>query len=167
MLHSTGLRTYDIILKVDGKPVHGLPAEDVTNLLRGDPYTTLTLVLGKYPQESQSLTHKLGVDDGSKTVVSLSSLENDSPGAQSSDPLHAGIFPFIIDGYICSFTSGLSGQWALTRMPLQMPRCSKLSLRDVFVSAGIDWQSSITHALREYEKSKVVASQPRQTCLHM
>lgn len=108
MLHSTGLRPYDIILKVDGKPVHGLPAEDVTNLLRGDPHTTLTLLLSKYPQESQSLTHHMGVDDGSKTARSLSSFESDAPGAQSSDPLHAGIFAFIIDRFIRSFTSGFS-----------------------------------------------------------
>lgn len=44
-----GIRPGDKILKIDGKDAKGMTSEQVSSKLKGDPGTTLTLELGKFP----------------------------------------------------------------------------------------------------------------------
>lgn len=51
-----GIRPGDIILKIDGKDAQGMTSDQVSSRLKGDPGTTITLEVGKFPtREPQRL----------------------------------------------------------------------------------------------------------------
>lgn len=74
-----GLRAGDLILSIDGKDIHGMSTDSVSNLLRGIAGTTLTLKIER-PGESGTRIVKLERESIAMPAISYYGIHNDNIG---------------------------------------------------------------------------------------
>ena len=77
--YKAGLRTGDAILSIDGKKVEGLNVDSVSDMLRGEPGTKLTVVVRR-PGTKNKLTFKLERESIALPPISYYGMENGNIG---------------------------------------------------------------------------------------